>query len=377
MKYTSTRDATQVYTFEEALFSGYAPDGGLFVPTQLPDFFSSISKNALLKEWASLGYQDLATEILHPFIGEGEISKQDLGNLLERALSGFDVADDNKVPVIPLTKDDGKSIDCYVAELFHGPTYCFKDLGMRATVFLMGHFASKSNNEKPRKIVLTAATTGDTGPAAVQAVQDLNSSSLGIVVHYPGGQISDFQRQQMTTVQSERVAIVSFDGGGDDMDKPIKNIMMQKDNSDKDEEILVCGVNSYNIGRPLMQMVHFVWTYLRVVEDIEKRTQQRIDHENFELDIVIPTGAMGNIAGCVSKEEVPKRDKSPTVTYRLFALTFSARILLRFSVHGEKVWNSLWQSLRRSQRQRFHPQGILNRDCSKTKKGRLHETVSE
>lgn len=168
---------------------------------------------------------------------------------------------------------------------------------MRATIFLMGHFASKSN--KPRKIVLTAATTGDTGPAAVQAVQDLNSSSLGIVVHYPEGQISDFQRQQMTTVDSEKVAIVSFQGGGDDMDKPIKNIMMQKDNSN-DGEILVCGVNSYNIGRPLMQMVHFVWTYLRVVEDIEKRSQQKIDHENFELDIVIPTGAMGNIASCVS-----------------------------------------------------------------------------
>ena len=150
----------------------------------------------------------------------------------------------------------------------------------------MGHFASKSN--KPRKIVLTAATTGDTGPAAVQAVQDLNSSSLGIVVHYPEDQISDFQRQQMTTVESEKVAIVSFQGGGDDMDKPIKNIMMQKDNQDDgDEEILVCGVNSYNIGRPLMQMVHFVWTYLRVVEDIETRTQQKIDHENFELDIVI------------------------------------------------------------------------------------------
>ena len=348
MKYTSTRDATQVYTFEEALFSGYAPDGGLFVPIQLPDFFSSVSKNALMKEWASLGYQDLATEILHPFIGQDEISKQHLGNLLERALSGFDVPDDNKVPVIPLTQDDGKSIDCYVAELFHGPTYCFKDLGMRATIFLMGHFASKSNNEKPRKIVLTAATTGDTGPAAVQAVQDLNSSSLGIVVHYPEGQISDFQRQQMTAVQSERVAIVSFDGGGDDMDKPIKNIMMQKD--DGEEEILVCGVNSYNIGRPLMQMVHFVWTYLRVVEDIEKRTQQRIDHENFELDIVIPTGAMGNIAGCVSKEEVPKQDNSHNLSIVCANSCILLRlcILLRFSVHGEKVRSSFWQSLCRS-----------------------------
>ena len=186
---------------------------------------------------------------------------------------------------------------------------------MRATIFLMGHFAASSNKirsdsepdrDRDRSIVLTAATTGDTGPAAVRAVEDLNSSNLGIVVHYPEGQISDFQRKQMTTIDSDRVEIVSFEGGGDDMDGPIKNIMMQKENNNSNSntnsnsEILVCGVNSYNIGRPLMQMVHFVWTYLRVVEDIEQKTQQKINHDNFELDVVIPTGAMGNIAGCVS-----------------------------------------------------------------------------
>ncbi len=306
MKYTSTRDATKFYTFEEALFSGYAPDGGLFVPVELPSFFQ-YPDIVLGEEWPKLGYCELATEILHPFIGDEGISKSQLKVLLSKALAGFDVPDENQVPVVPLTKTyddvgDENSVDCYVAELFHGPTQCFKDLGMRATIFLMNHFTSKM--EHPRKVVLTAATTGDTGPAAVQAVQDLDSSNLGIVVHYPDGQISDFQRKQMTTVSSDRVEIVSFEGGGDDMDRPIKNIMMQKDNTDVgDEKVLVCGVNSYNIGRPLMQMVHFVWTYLRVVEHIEQKTNQKIDHNTFRLDIVIPTGAMGNIAGCVSTNE--------------------------------------------------------------------------
>ena len=202
---------------------------------------------------------------------------------------------------------------------------------MRATVFLLEYFASNKhkNSGHPRddastvspppsnqqkKVVLTAATTGDTGPAAVQAVLDLDSPYLGIVVHYPEGQISDFQRKQMTTVVSDRVEVVSFEGGGDDMDRPIKDLMrISKQNSstnnnnyDDDDgcnldNILVCGVNSYNIGRPLMQMIHFVWTYLRVVEDIERRTNQKIDHDRFRLDVVIPTGAMGNIAGCVSE----------------------------------------------------------------------------
>ena len=179
---------------------------------------------------------------------------------------------------------------------------------MRATIYLLDYFASR--NSMSRKVILTAATTGDTGPAAVQAVQDLNSPNLGIVVHYPDGQISDFQRKQMTTVQSSRVKIVSFEGGGDDMDRPIKRIMTNTTNTttkadgignDNENERIVCGVNSYNIGRPLMQMVHFIWTYLRVAEHIETETKQKINHDEFKLDIVIPTGAMGNIAGCVSR----------------------------------------------------------------------------
>ena len=127
MKYTSTRDATKFYTFEEALFSGYAPDGGLFVPTELPVFFGcSTTKAAVLsEEWSRLGYSELATEILHPFI-EG-ISKSQLQVLMTKALDGFD--DSDVVPIVPLVQknDTGdKSVDCYVAELFHGPTYCFK-----------------------------------------------------------------------------------------------------------------------------------------------------------------------------------------------------------------------------------------------------------
>jgi threonine synthase len=130
MKYTSTRDATRFYTFEEALFSGYAPDGGLFVPTELPSLLSS-SNEVLAEEWPKLGYTDLATEILHPFIGDEGMSKHDLRSLLGRALAkGFDVPNTNLVPVVPMVRTNGTNgndaVDCYVAELFHGPTNCFK-----------------------------------------------------------------------------------------------------------------------------------------------------------------------------------------------------------------------------------------------------------
>ena len=143
MRYTSTRDATRFYTFEEALFSGYAPDGGLFVPEVLPDVLGTSSgdsageKSSVLSElWPKLGYVAMATEILHPFIGDEGIPKEELRSLLEGALEGFDdVGADQTppVPVVPMVRKrnasngvDQKQTDCYVAELFHGPTYCFK-----------------------------------------------------------------------------------------------------------------------------------------------------------------------------------------------------------------------------------------------------------
>lgn len=100
--------------------------------------------------------------------------------------------------------------------------------------------------------------TGDTGPAAVHAVSDVANPLLSIIVHYPRGQISDFQRKQLTTVDSKCVKVVSFEGGGDDMDWPIKETLLENRDNDASDGRTFCGINSYNIGRPLLQMVHFV-----------------------------------------------------------------------------------------------------------------------
>ena len=247
MKFTSTRSRSKLYSFETALFSGYAPDGGLFVPEQMPTVDPT-----KLKSWSSLSYVDLATEVLSLFIDEVEIPSQDLKILLQQAFSGFI---DDTVPVVRLAEN------CFVVELFHGPTFCFKDLGLRALVNLLDYFFSR----RQKKVTLIVSTTGDTGPAAVRAVQDSNSKNLGILVHYPEGQISDFQRKQLTTVSSPNVRIATFQGGGDDMDNPIKNLI--SDGSSRSDRF-ICGVNSFNIGRPLVQMIHFIWAYLRVIEKL-------------------------------------------------------------------------------------------------------------
>jgi hypothetical protein len=256
MKYTSTRAASKLYSFEDALCSGYAPDGGLFVPQSLPDKIQAKT----LKEWATLNYVDLATDVLSLFISSNEISKLELQKIVTVSLSAFE---EPVVPVKPIPSRNSDEPTLYVVELFHGPTFCFKDLSLQFVIQSLNYFAVK----RGRNITLVVSTTGDTGPAAVQAVEDCQSPHLGILVHYPQGQISDFQRKQLTTCTNEKIKIVAFQGGGDDMDAPIKSIMTDTTFSQSDER-LICGVNSYNIARPLMQMVHFIWAYLRVAESL-------------------------------------------------------------------------------------------------------------
>ena len=125
---------------------------------------------------------------------------------------------------------------------------------MRAVVGMLSYFATK----KQQPATLLVSTTGDTGPAAVQAVADVANPLLTLLVHYPHGQISDFQRKQLTTVRSDCVTVAAFEGGGDDMDKPIKDMLTGGDDQNGGGGVAMTGVNSYNIGRPLMQMVHYV-----------------------------------------------------------------------------------------------------------------------
>ncbi|KAL9181169.1 hypothetical protein ACHAXT_009974 [Thalassiosira profunda] len=260
-----------------ALFSGYAPDGGLLVPASLPTIDGDD-----LRLWSTLSYAELACTVLRMFVSPAEIDDEDIKRICDASYRADEFDDDAFVPVKSLGS-------AFIAELFHGPTFCFKDMGMRPVIRLLSHFATKRN--KPTTLLVS--TTGDTGPAAVHAVSDVANPLLTILVHYPNGQISDFQRRQLTTVDSGCVKIASFEGGGDDMDWPIKQTLLINSNSDECGERTFCGINSYNIGRPLVQMVHFIWIYLRTAEllGIEPGDKDR------RIDMVIPTGAMGNLTG--------------------------------------------------------------------------------
>lgn len=251
MKYVSTRGGGDPVSFEEAVCRGYAPDGGLFVPMSIPEASN-------WKEWSNLSYAELALKVLTPFVDEDDV--EGFRDLVMGCYADFEDPPVTLLEVAPGVK---------VAELYRGPTLCFKDLGLPFLVRLLAYFATKKRQKK----TLLVATSGDTGPAALAAVCSSKSDYLRVICCYPDGMISDFQRKQMTTLSaSDRIRVARFDGGGDDMDAPIKRMGV-----DLEE---VCGVNSYNIARPLVQMVHFFWIALRT---------------GGAYDLVIPTGAMGNL----------------------------------------------------------------------------------
>lgn len=268
MKFRSTRGGCSGTTFEEAIARGYAPDGGLFVPEVLPKIDA-----ARLREWRALDFCGLAERVLGLFVSEEEVSPDELSQIVAGSYAGFACPE-----VVPVPRVG----NLHVAELFHGPTFCFKDLGQQPLVRLLAHFAERRGERR----TMLVATTGDTGPAAMRAVSDAGSSSVSIVVFYPEGQISELQRRQMTTCSSASARVASFEGGGDDMDAPLKNLA--SDRAFATRHGLV-GANSYNIGRPVAQMVHYFWTYFRVLDE-------RSLDVGAPVDFALPAGALGNLA---------------------------------------------------------------------------------
>eukprot|EP00041_Stephanoeca_diplocostata_P004081 m.40669 g.40669 ORF g.40669 m.40669 type:complete len:517 (-) comp14847_c0_seq1:469-2019(-) len=263
-----TADTPVGVSWEEAICAGYAPDGGLFVPATIPEV-----SQATLMQWSGLPFPDLCTEVMSLFIGD-EIPKSDLRDIAHAA---FSQAQWDCDAFVPLRTVGGT----YVAELFHGPSLSFKDFGQQMLCKMLDYFAVKGD----RNITLVVSTTGDTGPAALRATA--GAKRLKIICTYPKGQVSRCQELQMTTVRDpDCVRVYAFEGGGDDMDGPIKRVT--SDPSFKAKYGLT-SVNSINLGRVTVQTVHYFFAYFRAIE--------RSAGLNIGDDVAfcIPTGAMGNV----------------------------------------------------------------------------------
>ncbi len=296
--YVSTRDpSAKRYTFEDGLRMGYAPDGGLFVPES---FNRKISRDTI-RHWLQNGvsFEDMAHQVLRCFISVKEIDDVCLQRICREAVEEYDDPS-NPVPIVKMDYvPDGEADEgmhaLYISQLFHGPTFCFKDLGQQFTIKFLDHFATKSNSE----VMAICSTTGDTGPAALRAAA--KSSRFRMLVAHPEGAVSNLQRKQMTTIVSPTVKTCVFQGGGDDLDAPIKNLM-----TGTGLKAELTGVNSYNIGRPVAQVLHYFWSYVNTLSGNFKTLGEEqcaaAKKDALEVDFIVPTGAMGNIcAGVFAK----------------------------------------------------------------------------
>lgn len=269
MKYISTRGGGSEQTFEQVLLTGLAPDGGLYVPAELPTF-----TQAQMQGWKSLGYVDLALEIVAPFIGD-EIDQADLRRIITESYADFDHPE-----VAPLTQLGDNE---WVLELFHGPTLAFKDFALQVLGRLLDYVLTKNQ----QKVVILGATSGDTGSAALEGCR--HSDHVDIFILHPHNRVSDVQRKQMTTVPGDNVFNLAVEGNFDDCQRLVKAAFA--DQSFLPDGRQLVAVNSINWARILMQIVYYFYAALRLGGPEQK------------VSFSVPTGNFGDIyAGYLAQQ---------------------------------------------------------------------------
>ena len=185
--YKSTRNSDLKVTASEAILTGLAPDGGLFVPERIPKL------DVTLDELKGMSYQETAYCVMKQFLTD--FTEDELKACISKAYdSKFDTEE-----IAPLVKVD----DTYYLELFHGATIAFKDMALSILPHLLTASAKKNNVEN--EIVILTATSGDTGKAALAGFADVEGTR--IIVFYPKNGVSRIQELQMVTQKAFRMAL--------------------------------------------------------------------------------------------------------------------------------------------------------------------------
>ena len=269
MLYNSTRGLDGSKNFSEVLHSGLAGDGGLFVPRLIPKLDIDV-----LNKWRNLSYEELAIEIISLFSGDC-FSRAELTEIVHDSYSDFQ--HELKSPLIKLENNH------YFLELFHGPTFAFKDFAMQVIAKM---FAKTLQKEK-LKINIVTATSGDTGSAAVEAFKDV--SNVNLYVLYPHERISQMQRMQMTTSNAKNVKVFAVQGTFDDCQSIVKKLFADKAFAG---EVNLSGVNSINWARILVQIIYYFSAFYQIK-----------DLPSGKLSFSVPTGNFGDAyAGYLAKK---------------------------------------------------------------------------
>jgi threonine synthase len=275
MKFIETRGNDginpQEITFSEAILSPIASFGGLYVPNALP----SLGESFLAKHLNS-SYKELAKDLLTTLAIDIEPS------VIDEALSLYDKFDDpsNPVPVVKVRND------LYVSELYHGPTRAFKDMALQPFGVVLSSIAQKRGDE----YLILAATSGDTGPAALETFK--NRPNVRVVCLYPDGGTSDVQRLQMVTEDAQNLKVIGIKGDFDDAQSALKRLLSSTTFKDalKAKHISLSAANSVNFGRIIFQIIYHMHSYLELV-------RQNVIALGEKVYLDVPSGNFGNALG--------------------------------------------------------------------------------
>jgi threonine synthase len=268
MQYISTRGLAPRLGFCDAVLTGLARDGGLYLPETFPQF--SAEKIA---SFANKPFADVAFEVIAPFV-DGEIADDKLKSMIDAAYGTF-----RHKAVTPIVQtDDGH----FVLELFHGPTLAFKDVAMQFLARVMDHILG----ERGERATIVGATSGDTGSAAIEAFKGRENTDIFIL--HPKGMVSPVQQRQMTTVLDANVHNIALEGNFDDCQNIVKDMF---NNHHFRDSVRLSGVNSINWGRIVAQVVYYFTAAAAIGSPYR------------EVDFTVPTGNFGDVfAGFVAKK---------------------------------------------------------------------------
>jgi threonine synthase len=266
--HVSTRGEAPALSFSEALLTGLARDGGLYLPQSWPKLSATE-----IAGFAGKPYSAVAERVLGA-LADGDIENTALSGMIREAYAGF-----RHPAVCPLTQIGD---NLFVLELFHGPTLAFKDVAMQLLGRLMDHVLGL----RGQRATIVGATSGDTGGAAIDAFKGLKS--VDVFILYPQGRVSEVQRRQMTTVEADNVHAIAVEGTFDDCQNLVKAMFNHHAFRD---EIGLSGVNSINWARIAAQVVYYFTAAVSLGGPGRK------------VSFTVPTGNFGDIlAGWVAKQ---------------------------------------------------------------------------
>ena len=278
MKFISTRGKSPAVTAAEAIRRGLAPDGGLYVPDELPVFSASE-----LEALYALPYAELSAAVLERFLPG--FSREELLDYTKKAYAAFD--DDAVVPLHAL----GDKL--WTMELFHGPTCAFKDVALQILPYLLAASVRKCADD--HTVAILVATSGDTGKAALEGFADVPGTK--IAVFYPDGGVSDIQRAQMATQGGNNVLVLAVRGNFDDAQTGVKDIFADAALASELDRagVVLSSANSINWGRLAPQIAYYFAAYAQLLRAGAVAPGERVDFS-------VPTGNFGDIlAGYFAK----------------------------------------------------------------------------